>query len=115
MKSNVSFCDFSDKFRDMGRKDSWSYSGLKALYEYLEEFEAAGQMEVEFDVIAIDCEYCEYGDLQEWAEDYLGDWKEELSIEEDADDDDMDEDIRKYIWDNGTLIEFNGGIIVSSF
>lgn len=92
---------------------NWSYQGAKALIEYLEEIDE----DMELNVVAIRCDYSEYSSLQEWAEDYFsGDWKEQLDMDaETADDDEIDEAIREYIQDHGTLIEFDGGIIVSQF
>ena len=94
---------------------NWSWTGALALAEWLEEMDASCGQESEFDRVAIRCDFAEYGDLQEWAEDYFCDWKADLSIDDDDDDDDIDEKIREHINDNGFLIEFDGGIIVSSF
>jgi hypothetical protein len=40
---------------------------------------------------------------------------DELRIDPEMDEDDIDEEIRCYITGKGVLIEFDGGIIVSSF
>ena len=77
MKTNVTFTDFTDAFRNMGRKDQFSYNGLKALYDYLEELENDMNDEIELDVIAICCEYTEFADLAEYNQDY--DYVESLS------------------------------------
>jgi hypothetical protein len=70
MKQSIGFCQFTDKFRDMGRKESFTYDGLKALYDYLEQYgEDCGQ-EVELDVIALCVEYTEYEDLAEFHANY---------------------------------------------
>ena len=45
---------FHDAFHHMGRKDNFSYDGLNALYDYLDELE-----EYELDVIALCCEFTE--------------------------------------------------------
>jgi hypothetical protein len=101
------------------RKDdnaSWSYAGAFALAEYLEELEDSTGEEMELDVVAIRCDFSEYSSLQEWAHDHFSNAWEELGIdEEDADDEELDGKIREYIQDNGQLIEFDGGVIVSSF
>lgn len=95
----------------------WSYNGAKALAEYLEEYEESTGDELEFDRVAIRCDFAEWASLQEWAEDYFSDdWKEQVGIEADEDDEDeIDDKIREHITDNGQLIEFPGGVIVSSF
>jgi hypothetical protein len=55
--------------------------------------------------------------LHEWASDYFGreKWEQELGIDLQNSDDEVNEKIREYIQDHGQLIEFDGGIIVSSF
>ena len=70
MKQAVSFSTFSDAFRDMNRKDQFSYDGLRALYDYLEEYEESCDTEVELDVIALCCEFTEYTDLAELQQNY---------------------------------------------
>jgi hypothetical protein len=96
---------------------SFSRMGAYALAEYLEQLEEDTGEEMEFDSVAIRCDYSEYDSLQEWAEDYFaGDnWRDNVNCDYDADDDKLDEKIREYIQDHGQLIEFSGGIIVSSF
>ena len=62
--------------------------------EYLEEYEESTGQEMELDVVAIRCDFSEYSSLQAWAEDYFTDWKKDLSIEDDADEDDIESAIR---------------------
>jgi hypothetical protein len=96
----------------------WSYDGAHALAEYLEQLEEDTGQEMEFDFVAIRCDFAEYEGLRQWAEDYFGSisaWEAALGVEEDTLPDDVDDKIREYINDRGTLIEFDGGIIVSSF
>lgn len=97
---------------------NWSWAGARALVEYLDEIDE----DMELDVVAIRCDYSEYSSLQDWAEDYFADGLKDdgLLLELDEDGDLVDEDaadtaIRDYIENYGTLIEFEGGIIVSSF
>ncbi len=98
---------------------NWSHSGAVALAEYLEEMEQSTGEEMELDVVAIRCDFSEYSSLIEWATDYFSQWRADLEIdadlEEDSDLEEIEEIIREYIQENGQLIEFNGGIIVSSF
>jgi len=93
----------------------FSYDGALALAEYLEELEEDMGDSIEFDRVAIRCDFSEYESLQEWAQDYFADYVERLCIDKDMDDDDIDDEIRNYIHDHGQLIEFDDGIIVSSF
>lgn len=94
---------------------NWSRAGAFALVEYLEELEEDIGEEIEFCPVAIRCDYSQYADLQEWGGErwYLdADMRDDLNLEIDEDPDDS---IREFIQDHGTLIEFDGGIIVSSF
>jgi hypothetical protein len=88
---------------------NWSHAGARALAEYLEEIEESTGEEIEFDTVAIRCDYSEYESLAKWAED-CG-----FNIDEDEDEEAAEESIREYIQDRGQLVEFTGGIIVSSF
>jgi len=93
----------------------FSWNGANALAEYLSQLEDDMGETLEFDKVGISCDFSEYNSLVEWAKDYFSDWREDLYIEEDADEDDIDSVIQDYIYDHGQLIEFDGGIIVSSF
>lgn len=68
MKKTINFYDFSDAFRKADRSN-FTYSGLRALFEDLEEYEESTGEEVELDVIALCCEYAEYDSLADfWLE-----------------------------------------------
>ena len=94
----------------------WSYNGARALAEYLDTDENA---DAEFDYVEIRCEYSEYCGVQAWAIEYFGGLSQAIEeFGEDArefSDGNCDDDIRSYIQDHGTLLEFDGGIIVSQF
>lgn len=62
---------------------NWTHAGALALVEYLEEMEEESGEEIEFDVVAIRCDFSQYDSLQEWAHDYFSDWKEEFPQDED--------------------------------
>ncbi len=70
MKRTINIHDFERAFKDMERDNHFSYEGLKALFEYLEEFEDCCDTEMELDVIAICCDYTEYDNLKEFQNDY---------------------------------------------
>ena len=120
MKETLTTCEIADRLNN-DENGGWSYAGAWAMADYLEQLEEDIGEEMELDVVAIRCDYSEYGSLEEWATDYFGGDKkaraELYSGDSDIyDDEDVyDEAIREHISDNGTLIEFNGGIIVSSF
>jgi len=69
MKSAVGFCQFTDAFNDC-RPDNFSYDGLRALFDYLEDIEESCGTEIELDVIALCCEYTEYANLGEYNDAY---------------------------------------------
>jgi hypothetical protein len=96
---------------------SFSRLGAFALVEYLEQMEEDTGEEIEFDSVAIRCDFAEYDSLQDWAHEHFSNALEELGFDEteENDDDEVDDKIREYIQDHGQLIEFSGGIIVSNF
>ena len=63
MKETITKSRFMDRFKDMDRANNFSYDGLSALYDYLDE-------NYELDVIALCCEYTEYASLEEFQKDY---------------------------------------------
>ena len=70
MKQTVNLNKFIDAFRQSGRKDQFSYEGLTALFEHLEELEKDQGEEYELDIIELCCEYTEYESFEEFAKDY---------------------------------------------
>ena len=54
---------FIDAFKQSDRKNQFSYEGLVSLFEYLEEYEDSTGETIEFDMIALCCEYAEYDNL----------------------------------------------------
>ena len=111
MKKVVWFCDFQDAFRNYLRENSFSYEGLKALYDYIEEYEESCWIEMELDVIALDCEFTEYSSIKEAYEVYENDYAELCEDEEDR-----DERANQYLLENTQVIHMdNGGIIISNF
>lgn len=89
----------------------WSWAGALALANYLEELEESTGEEMELDVVAIRCDFSEHESLQAWAVDHFGGEAYALERLPDLE----DETISEYINDHGTLIEFDGGVIVSRF
>jgi hypothetical protein len=69
MKQTVDFNTFAQAFVLMGRREQFSYSGLRALFDYLEEYEQDTGTEIELDVIGLCCDYVEL-DEQEAREQY---------------------------------------------
>ena len=59
MKQTVNFNDFRDAFRAFDRMENFSYEGMQALFDYLEQLEEDTGEEIELDVIALCCDYSE--------------------------------------------------------
>jgi len=83
MKQSINMYDFERAFKNFER-DNFSYDGLKALFEYLEEYEEGTGEEVELDVIALCCEYMEYDSLKEYNDDYGTKYSEIDAIQDDT-------------------------------
>jgi hypothetical protein len=71
MKITLSLGEFRDevyKFED--RREQFSYKGLEALYNYITELEDETGEEIEFDFVALCCDFTEYTDLEELQKNY---------------------------------------------
>jgi len=79
MKMDVYIGDFRDRFKAMGRDGGWSYEGLEALYDYLEEIFDG---EYNLDVVELCGIYSEYKDLEEYNKDTGNDYDCSDDIEE---------------------------------
>ena len=85
MKLYVTESMFIDAFKQSDtRKNQFSYYGLKALFEYFEELEDSTGETIDFDMIAICCEFTEYDSLKEYNDDYGKECKEIEEIAEDT-------------------------------
>ena len=69
MKETIREERFIDKFCQL-RPNQFTYEGLSALFEWLEQLEEEMGEEMEFDVIGLCCEYCEYDSLKEFQNEY---------------------------------------------
>ena len=83
MKQSVSIYDFERAFKRCER-ENFSYDGLKALFEYLEEYEEGTGEEIELDVIALCCDYMEYDSLKEYNDAYDTKYSEIDLIQDDT-------------------------------
>ena len=59
MKQTINLYDFRYAFYRIGRKDKFSYDGLKILFDYLEELETATGEEMELGVISLCGDFAE--------------------------------------------------------
>jgi hypothetical protein len=120
MKITLSTYQIADALRN-DTCARWSYAGSLALAEYLEEYEESTGEEMELDTCAIRCDFYEYESALKAATDRG--WEPEASILDDNDnirpDDEFTEENEelalKWLQRDSQVIEFDGGVIVSSF
>ena len=95
----------------------WSYAGARALVEYLEELEDETGEEIEFDVVALRCEYAEYGSAEEAVESCSSDDYEDLKAQSDGDADDLKELCMEYLRKRTAviLIPESDGVIIREY
>ena len=91
--------EFRRAFADYGRGDQFSYEGLNALFDYLDELSEDTGANIELDVIALCCEFSEYADLEEIKSHYSNTTLESF--------DDLHEHTQ--------AIQFETGIIIQDF
>ena len=124
MKRNVTEHDFTEAFRDYGRQDNFSYEGLKALYEWFEEYEEDTGEEIELDVIGICCDFSEYDTALEAAEEYG--WEPSEDDLEDCEEDEIEDMAATWLQGRTSVIavpaveyfgdrSFSGSVIVQEF
>ena len=71
MFQEITSSEFSDWFLNSETyKNNFSYKGLKSLYNYLVDLEEDTGRNIEFDPVAICCEYSEYENLEEIKNNY---------------------------------------------
>ena len=102
MKQTINFSQFTDAFRDHNRLDNFTYDGLEALFDYLEDLADDCGTDFELDVIALCCEFSEYSDMEE----LRGVYDDLPEDESDAED---------WLQDHTSVITFNGGVIIQDF
>lgn len=117
MKTTVNFSTFVDAFRYMNRMDNFSYEGLEALFDYLEQYEQDIGEEIELDVIALCCDYAE-SDVLTIAQDYGIDLSEaDHALDEQEKLDIVQEIVCEYLNDNTMIVATlqNGNIVYANF
>ena len=102
MKQTINVSEFMDGFSG-SYKDNFSYEGKRALYDYLVQLEEDLGEEIEYDPIALCCDYTEERDISHILEQY------------DQTNGMTDEEARQWLEDRTTLIEFDGGVIYQQF
>jgi hypothetical protein len=111
MKETLTKSQFCHRFIEI-RPDNFSWAALEALFDYYEELEQdCGGPEMEFDPIAICCDYSEYPS----ARDALADMGYDDPSDPDEDEDTREEQALEWLRDNTQVIEFDGGVMVAGF
>jgi len=85
MYQTITKGQFRDAFHNMGRGEQFTYEGLGALFDQIEDWETdmGSEGESELDVIALCCDFTEYADFEEFQADYSDEY-ETLEDVEDA-------------------------------
>ena len=103
IKTTVNQSQFMDSFSDT-YKNTFTYQGKIALFEYLEELSEGMGEDIELDTVALCCEYSEYEDFKDFQDSYYGRDEKNPSITS------IEE-----LLDHTQVIEFDGGIIIQDF
>jgi len=83
MIQTLNFYDFACAFADCDRSEQFTYAGLRALFDYLEQYQDDIGEVVELDVVALCCEYSEYKGIAGFHLDFSADEYPDIeSIEE---------------------------------
>ena len=108
MKTTVYFSEFRDYFHEI-RPDNFSYEALRILFDYFEEFEESTGEEVEFDVIAICCDFSE--DSYENIADLYG-----IEIDINENDDEIKQQVIDFLQSEGAYVgDSINGIVYRNF
>lgn len=90
-------------------ENGFSYAGALALCDYLEEMEDSTGEEIEFDVVAIRCDWSEFETALEAATEYG------FEPDADLDEDEVEESALEWLMDQTQAVEFDGGVVVCGF
>ena len=96
MKTTVTFYDFKREFEAI-RPNNFTDEGLIVLWDYLEEYEDSTGEEIDLDVIALCCDYCE-STYTEIAQDYT------MGEDKDINPEDIPQAVIDYLNDNTTIV-----------
>ena len=108
MKTTVTEHDFVEAFKRMGRGGQFSRDALLTIFEYLEELEDSTGEELELDVIGICCDFTEYEDALEAADQCLSDW----TLPERDDDEDDDDYRERALQEALEALEYDCGAVL---
>ena len=103
MIETLSTYDIADRL--LRYSNAWSRAGAFAMAHHLESIEQDTGEQMEFDAVAIRCDYAQYPSAVEAYNDRTP--EDELS-------EDDEEKALEWLRDNGQVIVFDGGVIISN-
>ena len=113
--TTVNFNQFLDDMRQGW--ESLTYEGAKALHEYYDQLADGMGESIEFDPIAIRCEWSEYESLTEAASEYFD--FEGMAFDENGDEaetsEEVEEKAKNYLQDRTTVLEHGEGVLIQEF
>lgn len=120
MYKAINQSDFTSWFAQSDTyKNNFTYAGQIALFEYLEEYEEATGETVEFDPIALCCEYSEHASAWDAMEQYQ---PEDMPTIENSEGMDLvelgelqEQEAREWLMERTQVIPFDGGVIIQNF
>jgi hypothetical protein len=108
MKTTVYFSEFRDYFHEI-RPDNFSYQALRILFDYFEQYEDETGESIEFDVIAICCDFSE--DSFENIADLYG-----IELDLETDEDEQKQQVIDFLQSEGAYVgDSINGIVYRNF
>ena len=105
MYQEITQSDFTAEFHRANRGSQFSHAALLALYDYLEEINP----DTELDVVSICCDFSEYSNAVEAAENYG------FKLDADATEEQNEATAMEFLRQKTSVIEFVGGIVIANF
>jgi len=108
------FEDYKRVVTPENKNGNFTYKGLRALFNYLQET-TTEENPIKLDVVALCCDFSEYKNINE----YLDDYGTDLKASDYESDDDLKEDLEEEISNKTTLIKLDDdldeGFIIASY
>ena len=100
MKTTIQLHDFTNNIQ---LRDNFSYDGLVAMFDYLEDYEQSCGTDLEFDPVSLRCDFTEYNGIKGAYENYL------------VYEDETETEMMEYLQGRTQVIEFETGVILQDF
>lgn len=99
MYQTINQSDFVSAFKQSERKNQFSYAALCAIFDHITEIEESDGNDIEFDLVSICCDWCEYDSAQEAAKAYgWSEWRDGQAMQ--------------FLSNETQVIELKGGAVV---